>query len=359
MQINVYNYENKKSFPYILQRRKDMTTTIKDIARHFGVGIATISRAINGTGYVREDLKNAILEYAESVDWQASSAAMALKTGKTKNVAFLINTLLCYYNATIIEKAVYMLREKGFRSFLSIGRENEYRKEEIKSFIKNKLDSVVILGMSSIQKDDIVKLAENNVRAITLGRTGFSTSYIAPDYERACYEAMTHLINNGHKKIAYIDGFGGKECISSIKELKAEQARLSISGLMKAAKENKIDFKLSRDTIGDCDGDFEYLERKLQKKKHTAFIGHRTDVLTAFYKICSKNNIKIPNDVSVVGISGVEQFQAYTPSPVYYQPDFEEISRQTVNFIVSGRRKINLNVPYRLIKGKSARKIKA
>jgi DNA-binding LacI/PurR family transcriptional regulator len=334
-----------------------MPATIKDIAKHFGVGIATVSRAINGTGYVRDDLKKEILKYVESVDWQASSAAMALKTGKTKNVAFLINTLLCFYNATIIERAVYMLREKGFRSFLSIGIENEFRKEEIKSFIKNKLDTVVVLGMSSIEEEDIQKLEENKIRAVTLGRTAFSTSYVAPDYERVSYDAMTRLINSGHKKIAYIDGFAGKEYISSIKDLQTEQTRLSISGLMKAAKENNIDFKLSRDTIGDCEKGDKRLEEKLLEKKHTAYIGHRTDVLTALYSICSEHNIKIPDDVSVVGISGVEQFKAYSPAPVYYQPDFEEIARRTVEFIVSGKKTVNLNVPYNLIKGKSVRKI--
>lgn len=336
-----------------------MAITIKDIARNCGVGIATVSRAINNSGSVKKDVKEAILQYAESIGWQASNAATALKTGKTKTVAFLVNTLLHSYNANILEEAVHMLRDKGFCSFIHIGRNLEYRKKEIESIIHRNVDAVIVFGEHKLLNDDLPKLEKEGIKTVILGKTTLdSCSSICQDDELCGYDAMKLLIENGHRDIAFVDGFGKKEYISSIEETTIEGARLTLTGIMEAAKEMNVDFNLKRDTIGDCFRDFGYMKKKILERKHTAYICDGTEILTKFYEICSKNKINIPEKTSVIGISGLESFRAYSPAPFYYQHDFKEISRQSVEFIASGKKKANIKIPLKLMPGKSIKKIK-
>jgi len=49
--------------------------SIRDVAKKAGVGVGTVSRALNGTGYVAEDTKAKILAMAAELDYQPNELA--------------------------------------------------------------------------------------------------------------------------------------------------------------------------------------------------------------------------------------------------------------------------------------------
>ena len=52
--------------------------SIRDVAKKAGVGVGTVSRALNGTGYVAEDTRAKILAIAEKLDYQPNELARNL-----------------------------------------------------------------------------------------------------------------------------------------------------------------------------------------------------------------------------------------------------------------------------------------
>jgi LacI family transcriptional regulator len=242
---------------------------------------------------------------------------------------------------------------------MHIGRSIEYRQKEIESIIQRNVDAVIVFGEHGPLNKDLLKMAREGIKTVILGRTQLEEcSCICQDDEKGAYDAMKYLINNGHTKIALISGFGTKEFISSIEETTIECGRQTVTGIMKAAKEMNVDFDLKRDTIGDCYRDYDYMKKKMLGRSHTAYICREAAFLTKFYEICSNHKISIPDDISVIGISGQEAFSAYNPVPTFFQHDYKEIARKSVEFIASDKIKTDTRVPFKFIEGKSVKKIK-
>ena len=57
--------------------------SIRDVAKKAGVGVGTVSRALNGTGYVAEDTRAKILAIAEKLDYQPNELARNLFRNRT------------------------------------------------------------------------------------------------------------------------------------------------------------------------------------------------------------------------------------------------------------------------------------
>ena len=59
--------------------------SIRDVAKKAGVGVGTVSRALNGTGYVAEDTRAKILAIAEKLDYQPNELARNLFRNRTES----------------------------------------------------------------------------------------------------------------------------------------------------------------------------------------------------------------------------------------------------------------------------------
>ncbi|HLQ98599.1 MAG TPA: LacI family DNA-binding transcriptional regulator, partial [Candidatus Dormibacteraeota bacterium] len=60
--------------------------TIKDLAKEVGVSVATVSRALNSSGYASPDVKRRVLEAAERLDYKPNEVARALNTSRSNVV---------------------------------------------------------------------------------------------------------------------------------------------------------------------------------------------------------------------------------------------------------------------------------
>lgn len=115
------------------------------------------------------------------------------------------------------------------------------------------------------------------------------------------YLAAEHLIKLGHKKIAFL-----KEDIS---EMTVEDR---LSGYKKALKD--YDFEIDSDlmlTVSDASSEEKQEEMSVfyNQQKPTAVIAHNDYLALDFYKMCRKNNINIPDDVSLVGYDNIESIK--------------------------------------------------
>ena len=64
--------------------------TIVDVAKNLNLSIATISRAINGTGKIKEETKKRVLDYVKEVGYTPNAIAINLSKQKTRNIAILV-----------------------------------------------------------------------------------------------------------------------------------------------------------------------------------------------------------------------------------------------------------------------------
>ena len=81
-------------------------TTLKDVGDHVGVSAKTVSNVINGTGWVRDDLKIRVREAIDELGYRPNSAARQLRSGRSGMVALAIPDLSQPYFAELASAIV-------------------------------------------------------------------------------------------------------------------------------------------------------------------------------------------------------------------------------------------------------------
>lgn len=242
----VYDVYGKRFLENIFQDKdrfrngKDMVS-IKDVAKHAGVAISTVSKVLNNYPNVSEETKKKVNEAVAELNFVPNSVAAALSSKQSGRVALLINLstaaqavdeINMQYMAGTIGQAVDMNLDviTVFYSMIK----NKNIEEVIRYFQSQSITGLIIFGMS---KEDKVlhKLIERQIFKIVLVDAPIvnaNTSSVWIDQEKAQYDvAKKTVLENKCKSILYLagkkNGYVTEERLNGIKRL-AEERKLPL-----------------------------------------------------------------------------------------------------------------------------------
>lgn len=118
--------------------------TIQDVARRAGVGAATVSRVINGTGYVKEDTRERIQKAIEELDYTPNEMARNLFHRKSHIVAILMPEVSYPYYAEFINAAEIALYNQGYQTMIcTTGKEKNYEAHYLDLLKQQRVDGII------------------------------------------------------------------------------------------------------------------------------------------------------------------------------------------------------------------------
>ncbi|NIA30081.1 MAG: substrate-binding domain-containing protein, partial [Actinobacteria bacterium] len=177
----------------------------------------------------------------------------------------------------------------------------------------------------------------------------FSQVFI--DNEHGAFIAVQYLIEAGHRKIGFIAG-----------DLKRLSFKQRLDGYLKALKHYGIqpDDRLIR--AGGVDDGYEYVKSLVKNEKPTAIFSANDLNALQGYNAVIDMNLKIPQDVSIIGFDDIWSAQVATPPLTtvrVYKEELGSIGVRTLLRTINGEiaKPVNTIVPVRLIERKSVRKI--
>lgn len=186
--------------------KKGSVPTVREIASHCGVSTATVSRVLNGNyknGFsVRKEVHNLITHVADELGYRPNLAARNLVQRQTKIIGFLgCNTTFGWPSniyQTAIEAAIRLLQGRGYNACIAAPN-LEQDNTELPPW---RVDGVIVLQECSpetIEEIERVKLPY----VVINGKGGPNGSTVIPDDIDAMRRAIDHLVNLGHRRIAY------------------------------------------------------------------------------------------------------------------------------------------------------------
>lgn len=174
--------------------------SIKDVAFKAGVGIATVSRVINHSGYVKQETKERIEKVIKELGFKPNEIARSMTQQKNHIVAFILpNTKHLFFGELLyeVESALY---EKNYK--LMVCNSSERIEKEL-SYIEmlktNRVDSMILLT-----NNDIAHLLDKKYRIISFDRIFDDIPCVASDNYEGGRLAALHLIERGAKKFMFI-----------------------------------------------------------------------------------------------------------------------------------------------------------
>jgi LacI family repressor for deo operon, udp, cdd, tsx, nupC, and nupG len=189
---------------------KKKRTTIYDIAEKLNITASSVSRALNNSNYVNEATKKLILKTAAEMNYRRNTLASNLRMGQSKTIGIVVPRINQNFFSNVIagiEEATY---ERDYN--LIICQSNESHEREIKcvnTLIHQHVDCIVIsVSADSYDYEHLKNVIDHGIQLIQFDRVAeeLETLKVINDNETASFEAVSHLIDRGYKRIALLEG---------------------------------------------------------------------------------------------------------------------------------------------------------
>lgn len=295
-----------------------MSYTIKDIAKMANVSIATVSRVINGTGPVAQKTEKRIHEIIKELNYVPNNVARSLVKQSSRTIGVIVADITNPFYAEIIRAIQDQADEDGY-SVISCNSDEDMEKEKqcIQMLLENQVSGIIFAGGRG--KDDYynahVREVAKKIPVVLANEylDGENIYSIVCNKAKGAYEAVSCLIQMGHRRIGIINGY--QEYKPSIEKLR---------GYKKALKEAGIPYRESYVKYGDyhIDGGEKHVEElMMQEEPPTAILAANDLMAMGAVRALKHLGYRVPEDISVIGFDDIRMNQ-------YTQPELSSVRQE-------------------------------
>jgi DNA-binding LacI/PurR family transcriptional regulator len=273
--------------------------TIKEVARRAGVSIATVSRALNGVGATEETIERVRAAAAE-LKFRPNLLGRALKTAHVRSIGVLVPSLANPVFAGSAGGVEDAARAAGYSAVVASSHYDPSRESAaVDLLLANRVAGLVLTVADADASTLLDSLDAEGVPYVLLYNQPRSArrAYAAVDNVAAARDATQHLIERGHRRIVMIAG----------DRRASDRSRLRHRGYRAAIEAAGLE-RLPLFEIGLADKVFaRRLDTRLRANAPVtaAFCSNDMLALAAIAALRSLGR-RVPEDVSVVGIDGID-----------------------------------------------------
>ncbi|MGJ9459610.1 LacI family DNA-binding transcriptional regulator [Oceanobacillus sp. CF4.6] len=294
------------------------TVTIGDVAKRAGVSKSTVSQYLNGRyEYMAVETKERIKKIIAELDYNPNKIARSLKQKKTTTIGVILANILYSFNTKVMRAIEDICNESGYHVIICNADDNpEKEKRYIEMLLSKQVDGIIAMPTSS-NIELYQKLWKRNFPLVFIDRIlpDMKVSTMLLDNEKATKLCVGELAGNGYEKIA----------IMTMTPATSTPRRERLVGYKKAVEEYGVytngDYVIAS-PIKEMQIRLENLMESQNRPE--ALIATNDLTLMEILKYVRVNNLKVPEDLALIGIDEISFADIYTPSlSTIAQPTFE------------------------------------
>lgn len=332
---------------------------LQDIANHFNISCVTVSKALSDQKGVSDELRDKIKTYAAELGYQSPTEIKMSQASRSYNLGVIVSEKYfaktqSFYWVLYQELATIALSKECFTVLEILSHDNERNLLKPKLLEDKRIDGLIVLGSLSSK---YISMIEQTVKIPYIfldfySKSGVSDSIISDSFY-GMYKLVSHLIENGHRDIAFVGTLMSTKSIND-----------RYFGYCKACMENgiKIDnMPVIQDRLKENGEIFAPENFNLPEKLPTAFACNCDTAAETLVEALKLRGLRVPEDVSIVGFDNYSA-NSSNHDITTYEVDVHEMARKTIVTMIkkiSGERykKGNVIVEGRIIYKASVEKI--
>ena len=284
--------------------------TMKDLAQETGLSVSVVSRVLNGkaTDYrIREETQRLVQDTASRLGFSVNRVARGLRLQRSHTIGLIIPDISNSFFSKIARSVEKSARSMGYSTILcDTENDEELERHSLKLLRDQAVDGLLIapVGTESSHIEDIQR---SGMPMVLIDRffESVDVPYVTSDNFAGAYEAVTHLIDRGHKAIVYVQG---------VPNSKPNLERLR--GYRQALHDRGITFRedfVRGNSFDEQDG-YESTHALLSHEPGPTalFVSSAVGSLGAM-RACMDLGRSIPEDVSIIGFDEYPYAQLLSP----------------------------------------------
>lgn len=270
-------------------------TTIDDVAEHAGVSTTTVSRVLNGTVSVNAEMTARVRASVEALHYRPNRAARALRARRAKTVGLLISDIQNPFFTALIRGVEDVVQHNGY-SLVLCNSDEDPRKElqYLEVLCAEQVSGAIIVPTNELQPG-LKLFREQRIPVVTIDRRikDRETDAILVDNVRGAREAVTHLIQNGYRRVGIITG-----------PMTTTTGSERLEGYRQALVNAGVEYDLTLVRCGSFREDSGRLLAEelldLDQPVDALFVGNNAMSFGVFTAIDSRG-LRVPEDIGMVG----------------------------------------------------------
>ena len=305
---------------------------LSDIAKQLGVSTAVVSLILNNKAKenrISDKLIRKVTLLAREMNYTPNYHARSLRTGRNNTIGLVVsdisNPLFARFTRCIEDEADKL----GFQTIMVSSDEDAGRMSQRIQLLTNKVDGFIIVPAEN-SESLILSLKKKKIPLVLADRhfPKIDTSFVMVDNYKGSFDAVRHLIRNGHKKIGYI-GYNTR----------LNNFRDRFAGYQDAMRKNGI--RIHSEWLADVN--FYNTEKDLQKILHkmaggensvrALLLSNNTIGINVLH-VLNNMHLRVPQDIALISYDDDNAFRLfYSPVTVIQQP-FEQMATLAVESLI-------------------------
>ena len=297
--------------------------TIKDIAKALGLSTSTVSRALRDSYEISPETKKLVLEYAQKINYQPNPIALSLKERRSRSIGIVVCEIANSFFSQVINGMESVAYEHGYNVIIAQSHESYDREVINLQYLASRSIDGLLISVST-ETQDINHIRELHDKKLPIvffdrSRDEIETHKVVVDNFKGGYEATSHLIKNGYRRIASLTNSAylniTKERVGGYKAALAEHGIPVNESLIKYCFHGGLNFSEVENAVK---------ELLRLKEKPDAIFASADKLTTGCLRTLKAIGLNIPGDIALIGFSNSEVAELLNPSlSIIKQPAFE------------------------------------
>jgi LacI family transcriptional regulator len=277
----------------------DKEVTIYDLARKLNISPATVSRGLQDHPAISKKTKKRIFELADKIGYRSNNFARNLRNQKTDTIGIIVPRLNSHFMSSVISGIEHVANKEGYNLIISQSSESSGKEAtNAKTMFNNRVDGLLVsLAYDTTDLSHFNSFFNKNIPVIFFDRVmeHKNCTNIVIDNRKAAYEATSHLIEQGCKRIVhitaplqqnvYVDRLQGYKQALADHKIRFRQENIIICNLSHEAGEEAAETMINMKPFPDA-----------------AFVSNDNCAVGCMLTLMQKG-YKIPDDVAFAGFN--------------------------------------------------------
>ncbi|MBG9585862.1 LacI family transcriptional regulator [Cytobacillus firmus] len=294
------------------------TVTMADVAQHAKVSKSTVSQYLNKRfDYMGEDTKKRIEAAINELGYRPNIVARSLKQKSTTTIGVIVANILHSFSTQVIRAIEDMCHDSDFHTIVCNADDDPIKEKKYIEMLRAKQVDGIILLPTGDNADLYNEMLKEKYPIVFVDRTvpDVPIPSMLLDNEKAAGLGVQHFIDNGYRKIGIITNVI-RNVTPRMERLNGYKKTLELNGFPL-----RKEYIKSLEVSNIKEGLKEMLELEDPPK---AILAGNDLTLIEILKYVKENNLKVPEDLAIIGIDDVSFASFYEPGlTIVAQPAFE------------------------------------
>lgn len=309
-----------------------MSITISNIAKEAGVSLATVSRVLNDSGYVKDETRKKVIKVINKYNYTPSAIARSLSKSVTNTIGVIVPDITNPFFGEII-KGISEIAEINNLNIILCDADEDVTKElkAIKTLREQRIRGLIISPTSvenDLNSDYLQALNKLGTPVILVdGHLKYSNfNGVFVDNIKGSYDAVEALIAAGHKDIAIITG-----------RMNSKPAQDRLLGYEKALIMNNIGINNDLIFYGDysIDSGYNMTKKILSMPNRPSAIFSSSNFMTlGCLKALNEYRLSIPKDMAIISFDKIDFIEIFDINISYVNGPSRELGKLGMSLLI-------------------------